>query len=82
MINHTIARREEWLAAREKLLEREVAAQRRRLKAKRIVSSENREPLRVMRGAEFLSGPQLTWLVPGVAYHASTAKIFGPPGGG
>jgi hypothetical protein len=66
----------------EKLLAREVDAQRRRLKAKRIVSAEGREPLRVMRGAAFLNGPQLSWLVPGVAYHASTTKIFGPPGGG
>ena len=68
------ARRERLVAAElEKLEVREEA--RRRLQPK--------EPLRVLRGAAFLTeGAELKYLVRRFLYETSTAKIYGPPGGG
>lgn len=42
-----------------------------------------RDPFRFLRGAAFLeAGAELTYLIPKLIYHASTAKLYGPPGAG
>lgn len=51
--------------------------------AQRTMELRERPDLRSLRGAQFLAdGAKLTYLIPGLIYRGSTAKVYGPPGAG
>jgi hypothetical protein len=49
--------------------------------AEQLLAAEMRPPLQVLGFKEFLASPPLEYLVPDFLYRASTAKVYGPPGG-
>lgn len=66
---------------RARKLAEEVERQEIRAEAARTVAATAMAPLRVLDAGAFLDSPMPAWLVPGFLYRASTAKIYGPPGG-
>lgn len=68
-------------AAAEALDRDEVNAILRRRRLHRMADASERPPLQVLDAATFLDAPQPEYLVPGLLYRDSTAKVFGPPGG-
>jgi hypothetical protein len=66
---------------RARKLAEEIERQEIRAEAMRTVALERVPELRALNLGEFLDSPVPEWLVPGFLYRASTAKVYGPPGG-
>lgn len=64
--------------------ELEVRAELRKAKARRVallrLAAEDRDPIKRLRFSEYLTAPQVEYLVDAMLWRTGTARIFGPPG--
>lgn len=58
----------------------EIRKERLRRDARAVLAAEGREPLRALRGAEFLDAPMPDYLVSRMLYRDGLAVVFGAPG--